>query len=302
MTDKLIRAEDAHDNDLIRRGDALQLVQEYETIWDRIAALPAVAPGVKPMIYTLHDRGDFGICIGGGRWHGWAMVRHPDGYWVSDHKTGQVDPTQTGRDSILAALEPAEPQADDDPECTDCGGTGTTYQTERRCACQPAKHFFAEGSNNSPTPQAEAHEEQLGVWADELMADLILNSLMDLVDHEYDTKVDARRTIIDALKAANQAKVPQPEAVEALTDGPDTIYLTEVDSEDPDFPLVWASASADSGGVPYHRERNSGAVGALVKAAAQDAREVFDGCGSKAREAIDYMEQHALAALRKEGV
>lgn len=25
----------------------------------------------------------------------------------------------------------------DDPECTDCGGTGITYQTERRCACQP---------------------------------------------------------------------------------------------------------------------------------------------------------------------
>lgn len=27
---------------------------------------------------------------------------------------------------------------DDDPVCTDCGGTGTTYQTERRCACQSA--------------------------------------------------------------------------------------------------------------------------------------------------------------------
>ncbi len=24
-----------------------------------------------------------------------------------------------------------------DPKCTDCGGTGETYQTERRCACQP---------------------------------------------------------------------------------------------------------------------------------------------------------------------
>jgi hypothetical protein len=26
---------------------------------------------------------------------------------------------------------------EDDPECTDCGGSGVTYQTERRCACQP---------------------------------------------------------------------------------------------------------------------------------------------------------------------
>lgn len=24
-----------------------------------------------------------------------------------------------------------------DPPCTDCGGTGITYQTERLCACQP---------------------------------------------------------------------------------------------------------------------------------------------------------------------
>jgi len=41
------------------------------------------------------------------------------------------------------------------------------------------------------------------------------------------------------------------------------------------------------------------AVEALVKAAAQDAREVFEDCGSKAREAIDYMEQVALATIRK---
>lgn len=64
----------------------------------------------------------------------------------------------------------------------------------------------------APTDAAdavEAHDEQLGVWADELMADLVLNSLMDLVDHEYDTKVGARRGIIAALKQANQARVPQ---------------------------------------------------------------------------------------------
>lgn len=37
----------------------------------------------------------------------------------------------------LAASQPADPVTND-PECTDCGGTGITYQTERRCACQPA--------------------------------------------------------------------------------------------------------------------------------------------------------------------
>ena len=75
----------------------------------------------------------------------------------------------------------------------------------------------------------EAHDEQLAVWADELMADLVLNSLMDLVDHDYDTKVGARRMIIDALKAANQAKVPQPEDDPAYTGcgGTGITYQTE---------------------------------------------------------------------------
>ena len=59
------------------------------------------------------------------------------------------------------------------------------------------------------TPEfPEAHEEQLGVWADELMADLVLGGTMELANYEYDTKISARKTIIDALKTANQAKVP----------------------------------------------------------------------------------------------
>lgn len=41
------------------------------------------------------------------------------------------------------------------------------------------------------------------------------------------------------------------------------------------------------------------AVEALVKDAARAARNVYQDYGSKAREAIDYMEQHALAAIRK---
>jgi hypothetical protein len=34
---------------------------------------------------------------------------------------------------------------------------------------------------------------------------------------------------------------------------PEAIYLTEIDWEDPDFPLVWASISEDSGGDQYIR-------------------------------------------------
>ena len=37
----------------------------------------------------------------------------------------------------LQARIRAIPPVDADPICTDCGGTGITYQTERRCACQP---------------------------------------------------------------------------------------------------------------------------------------------------------------------
>lgn len=163
----------------------------------------------------------------------------------------------------------------------------------------------------------EAHDEQLGVLADELMADLMLNDLMDLADHEYDTKVGARRMIIDALKAANRAKVPQPDndppctdcggtgityqterrcacqpsAPDAQPDGPATIYLTEVDYEDPDFPLVWASASADSGGVPYHR---AAPVDALVAAAEEAAEVVHKAYVSATMEAVNAGPSHPL--------
>lgn len=38
-----------------------------------------------------------------------------------------------------------DPAGDADPECTCCGGTGITWQTERLCACQPA-HDVVEGA------------------------------------------------------------------------------------------------------------------------------------------------------------
>lgn len=77
---------------------------------DRDATVAASQPAdparvmVKPLIYTFHDRGNYGVCIGG-RWHGWVMVRHPDGHWVSDRLSGQVDPAQSGNNSILAAID-----------------------------------------------------------------------------------------------------------------------------------------------------------------------------------------------------
>ena len=104
-----------NDNDLIRRGDARDIAERWATDFQRqfgaggpaseIRRLPAAQPQVtvKPLIYTIHDRGNIGVCIGG-RWHGWTMIQHPDGYWVSDHMAGAVDPAQSGVNSILAAI------------------------------------------------------------------------------------------------------------------------------------------------------------------------------------------------------
>lgn len=101
-------------------------------------------------------------------WTHWAEgacgtyhVEERNGYWQVELRVGGLvhgvtqtdDTTPADLDAakaaaqadyearILSALEPApaptDAAQDDDPECTDCGGTGITYQTERRCACQP---------------------------------------------------------------------------------------------------------------------------------------------------------------------
>lgn len=111
---------------------------------------------------------------------------------------------------------------------------------------------------------------------------------------------NATGDLFDAHAAIAALPPAQPAASDAQADGPATIYLTEVDYEDPDFPLVWASASADSGGVPYHREH---AVEALVKAA--EAFKDFDDMPT-AHKRPDVFELKvrkpllaALAAIRK---
>lgn len=49
-----------------------------------------------------------------------------------------VAASEAPKTAINAAVDAGGAEADDDPACTDCGGTGITYQTERRCACQPS--------------------------------------------------------------------------------------------------------------------------------------------------------------------
>lgn len=58
---------------------------------------------VKPRIIPFHTMGNFGVCVGG-RWDGWVMVKHPDGYWVSHHKPDPVDPAISVSFDIRAAI------------------------------------------------------------------------------------------------------------------------------------------------------------------------------------------------------
>lgn len=59
---------------------------------DEARALVAAAfeAAKVPRIIPFHTAAKFGVCIGG-RWDGWIMIQHPDGYWVSHHKPEPVD-------------------------------------------------------------------------------------------------------------------------------------------------------------------------------------------------------------------
>ena len=67
---------------------------------------------------------------------------HPqDADWTRGRAQAIADAESIARRQIgltrrVTLTETPDP-AVNDPECTDCGGTGITYQTERRCACQP---------------------------------------------------------------------------------------------------------------------------------------------------------------------
>lgn len=80
---------------------------------------------------------------------------HPsDPDWTRGRSQAVADAESIARRQIgltrrVTLTETPDP-AVDDPECTDCGGTGITYQTERRCACQPAPHV-------NETPKTEHH-------------------------------------------------------------------------------------------------------------------------------------------------
>lgn len=188
------------DDDLIRRGDAMAAVTQTAIRWSvtgepailvstkaAISALPAVVPGVKAL--------EWEPSVIGKPWH---SAKSPWGFyyaqwddetqaWFASLEMGEVEAPIILSPSDVPSLEAAKAAAQAD------------YEARILAALAPTDAADA----------VEAHDEQLGVWADELMADLVLNGLMDLVNHDYDTKVGARREIIAALEKANQARAPQ---------------------------------------------------------------------------------------------
>jgi hypothetical protein len=105
-----------------------------------------------------------------------------------------------------------------------------------------------------------------------------------------------------------------PETIHATAAGPghgiwtpEVIYLTEVDYEDPDYPLVWASISGDSGGTPYRRADLSRPEDAEriaeLEAALHDGMELIRGesVGADWKRGCAAFLKQGRAALRREG-
>lgn len=92
----------------------------------------------------------------------------------------------------------AEP--DDDATCTCCGGTGVTYQTERRCACQgPDVSALA----NSET-EARLAQAGRGPAVTEAMVDTVGEELFSR-GHTKITKQDVRAALEAALHPQSAA-------------------------------------------------------------------------------------------------
>lgn len=110
----------------VRESDALRAA-------DAILALfpPARPDGWRPPTEADQDGKPF---IG---WNGHVRqwVRWMEGAWRSSETAAPWVPTL-----IFDLPIPPQEETGRDDVCTDCGGTGTTYQTERPCACQVPPH------------------------------------------------------------------------------------------------------------------------------------------------------------------
>lgn len=70
---------------------------------------------------------------------GTGLYETQSDYRLAPHLQRIVDAAKSAPqwDTQADRLAPTDAAQDDDLECTDCGGTGITYQTERVCTCQP---------------------------------------------------------------------------------------------------------------------------------------------------------------------
>lgn len=116
-------------------------------------------------------------------------------------------------------MTPQDETADDDT-CTSCGGFGTDYQTERRCACQPpimtadevVERAFRAGyeaaQRDEKKPAYSIGMDPAGdAWEDEASA---------LIPPGNDEKLNRRQW---AERIADQFSVDDPAAVDAIEEG-----------------------------------------------------------------------------------
>jgi hypothetical protein len=145
------------DDDLIRRGDVLALQDRFMGVVtvEKIATIPAVTPGVRVKPPFHFDRYINGVLMAEG-----VTIERESNFTDAARVASRIASKGPNGEAPVLVLIPQNcdvqevnarawvpeaaldltPQAalEDDPPCTCCGGTGVTYQTERRCACQPA--------------------------------------------------------------------------------------------------------------------------------------------------------------------
>lgn len=174
----------------------------------------------------------------------------------------------------LPAITPQEPPspgvtagatgADDDPSCTDCGGAGITYQTERRCACQGPEEAWLihKAGRGWYRPEARGYTGN--------PAEAGRYSYEDAYSHSHPNGESAPRDGITIKRASTVLATPAPvvpaEGLEALLAAAQTIldrgYVSKsIPEEKPDHDALQSAITALRSAPP---------VGARVTDAARD--------------------------------
>jgi hypothetical protein len=140
--------------DVPRTQKAIFVDEGIDRCIEELRDIPAVSVGVKPLMWeNINEDGCIQSAVGFNcvyrvwlsadkiaRWQAaymgeWFVASGP---LDAAKAAAQADHEARIRAALIPAPMPQHAPEAGDPECTDCGGTGRTCQTERDCACQPA--------------------------------------------------------------------------------------------------------------------------------------------------------------------